>query len=207
MEILQVLMLTILDFGGVLYNIEFERTRRALMQLPGYNGAPVSFGVDVQSDVFVDFDKGLRSTEAFRAELRALWGFTCTDAELDAAWCAILLGQYPHAQAAVQYHREHGPVALLSNISVLHFEHCLPECEELLASFDACFYSFAMHLRKPDPAAFLHVCDAMGYDPAETILYDDSAANCAAAAALGMQKVRVLTSADLLPSSRGHTTT
>lgn len=200
-------MLTILDFGGVLYHIDFERTRTALMALPGYNGKPVEFGVDVQSDVFIDFDKGLRTKEEFRADLRALWGFTCTDAELDAAWCAILIGLFDHAMHVVRSARAHGPLVLLSNISILHFEYCLPECAPLLALFDECFYSFAMHLRKPDPAAFLHVCAAMGYDPSDAILYDDSLANCTAAAALGMRTVRVLTPEDLRPLFHGPTTT
>lgn len=198
-------MLTILDFGAVLYNIDFDRTRQALRALPGYNGVPIDFGVDVQSDVFHDIDKGAISEVAFRAELRRIWGFQCTDAELDAAWCAILIGMFPTSTDVVRNFGARGPVVLLSNISSLHLRHALPECNEMLSFFTKRFYSFEIGLRKPDPAAFLHVCSVMGVAPHEATLYDDSLANCEQAAALGMHVVRVLTPEVLVPLSLGQT--
>ncbi|CAN5490151.1 HAD family phosphatase [soil metagenome] len=200
-------MLTILDFGAVLYNIDFELTKKALSALPGYNGNPINFGVDVQSDVFIDFDKGAISEAAFRAELRRLWGFTCTDAELDVAWCAILKGIFPTSADVVRNFAARGPVVLLSNISSLHLRHALPECIEMLSHFTKRFYSFEIGLRKPDPAAFHHVCATMNVAPHEATLYDDSLANCNSAAAIGMHVVRILTPEVLVPLSLGQTST
>jgi FMN phosphatase YigB (HAD superfamily) len=198
-------MLTILDFGAVLYDIDFERTRQALQALPGYNGKAIDFGVDVQSEVFHDIDKGAISEAAFRARLREMWGCTCTDAELDTAWCAILKGIYPTSADVVRNFAARGPVVLLSNISSLHLRHVLPECNDMLSGFTKRFYSFEIGLRKPDPAAFHHVCSVMGVAPHEATLYDDSKANCKSAAAMGMHVVRVLTPEVLVPLSLGQT--
>jgi len=200
-------MLTILDFGAVLYNIDFTLTTNALCALPGYNGKPIDFGVDVQSEVFHDIDKGAISEASFRAQLREMWGFVCTDAELDAAWCAILKGIYPTSAEVVRNFAARGPVVLLSNISSLHLRHALPDCTTMLSFFTKRFYSFEIGLRKPDPAAFHHVCEVMGVAPHEATLYDDSKANCESAAAMGMHVVRVLTPEVLVPLSLGQTPT
>jgi HAD superfamily hydrolase (TIGR01509 family) len=47
-----------------------------------------------------------------------------------------------------------------------------------------------IHLRKPDPKAFIHVCTEEGFAPADTILVDDSILNCLAATELGIQTLR-----------------
>jgi putative hydrolase of the HAD superfamily len=197
MDVLPVLIpdgteLIVCDLGGVLYDIDFRRTILALQSLPGYNGRDILFGVDDQHPLFLEIDRGTITSAQFRAELRREWGFTCTDAELDAAWCAILISPFDHARRTVEHLRSHAPTVLLSNISLLHLELCLPQCEHFFPLFTERFYSCVMHARKPDAAAFTYVLDTMGIAPDKALMIDDSQRNCEEAANVGMRVHRVV---------------
>ena len=68
--------------------------------------------------------------------------------------------------------------------------------------FDGCVASFAVKSYKPDAKIFMAALDRFGLTPEETIFFDDSKANCDAAAALGFQTVWVCPGAEfynLLP--------
>lgn len=190
--------LTILDLGGVLFNIDFQRTRRAMMSLEGYNGREIMFGVEDQDPVFVAYDRGDLSTQEFRIRLRELYGFTCSDQTLDRAWCAILdYGLFTSAEATVAHIRatrasgNGDRLVIFSNISELHYLDARDRCEPVFSAVDHVYLSYVERVRKPDPAAFLHVCAAEGADPSDTLLIDDSHANCMSASALDIQVVHV----------------
>lgn len=193
--------LTILDLGGVLFNIDFQRTLHAMMALEGYNGRDVMFGVEDQDPIFVAYDRGDISTVEFRARLRELYGFTCTDALIDRAWCAILdNGLFTHAEAAVAHIRQtrvrssNDRLVIFSNISELHYLDARDRCAPVFDAVDYVYLSYVERVRKPDPAAFLHICTVERVDPTDTLLIDDSRANCASATALGMKTIHVVDS-------------
>ncbi len=187
------LRLAMVDVGNVLYRIDFERTRVALQQLAGYNGREIRFGVDDQDQLFIAADRGDVSVEDFREGLRQQFGFTVTDAELDNAWCAILIEPYAHAyrvKSDLQQMYPEARMVLVSNISELHHRR-VHEFFHRGWSTDQIYLSYRMRERKPDANAFLHVCMAEGVAPHHCILFDDSAANCRSAQALGIRVVQV----------------
>lgn len=200
----------LVDFGNVLYSIDFARTVRAFEALDGYNGAPIRFGVDDQDELFFRVDRGELTNEEFRRELRSRFGFTCSDDEIDRAWCAILIAPFPFISKVISDIRGRfvgARVVMLSNISELHLEQAMRTTPELFerarsvhdgtslatrySLLDDYYYSCRIHHRKPSPEAFLYVCEREGVDPHDCVLFDDSSANCAAAMALGMQVSRV----------------
>jgi putative hydrolase of the HAD superfamily len=190
--------LTILDLGGVLFNIDFERTRTAFRACEGYNGTPILFGVEDQDPLFVAYDRGDVSTAAFRDALRERYGFTCSDGEIDRAWNAILdAGLFPFAPDLVRSIRTRycqgagDRLVIFSNISELHHLNAQERCRPVFDRVDHVYLSYVERVRKPDPEAFLHVCRAEGFAPQHTRLIDDSRANCAAAAALGIDVIHV----------------
>lgn len=190
--------LVILDLGGVLFDIDFQRTRRAMMSLAGYNGRDVMFGVENQDPVFVAYDRGDLTTTAFRIRLRELYGFTCSDHEIDRAWCAILdNGLFPNATATVEHvrrthaHRHGDRLVIFSNISELHYLDARERCAPVFNAVDHVYLSYVERVRKPDPASFLHICALEGVDPHDTMLIDDSSANCVSASALGLHAIHV----------------
>lgn len=186
--------LLIIDLGGVLFDIDFEKTRTAMMQLDGYNGTPISFGVEQQDDVFVAYDRGDISTAEFRSALRRTYGYSCPDESIDRAWCAILeRGLFPFAQDEVRrlkstYADAPGSTTvILSNISELHYLDAEERCRPVFEMVDRVYLSYVIRRRKPDPAAFLHVIEAEGFAPYQAVLVDDSRANCDSAATLGLR--------------------
>lgn len=191
--------LLIIDLGGVLFDIDFEKTRQAMMQLEGYNGTPIAFGVEQQDEIFVAYDRGDVTTSEFRHALRHRYGFTADDSAIDRAWCAILeRGLFPFAVDEVRrlqmtYAAEPGSrTVILSNISELHYLDCQLRCQPVFQLVDQVYLSYVIRRRKPDPQAFFHVCEDQGFDPADAVLVDDSSSNCAAAGSLGIRPVHVV---------------
>lgn len=178
--------LVICDLGGVLYDIDFQRTIEAMTLLDGYNGQPITFGVNNQDELFVAIDRGDISEEMFVTELRKKFGFLASSSDIIKAWCAILLGPFPETpsivDSLVQYHR----TVLLSNISEPHLAVAEPECRDFLSRMSATYFSCRLRQRKPDASAFLAVTSAEGIDPQSTVLLDDSRANILAAVDLGI---------------------
>jgi glucose-1-phosphatase len=195
--------LVIVDFGNVLYSIDFSRTVQAFEALAGYNGEPIRFGVDDQDELFFRIDRGELTKEAFRAELRSRFGFTCSDDEIDRAWCAILISPFPFIDKVISDIRGRfvgARVVMLSNISELHLEQAMRTTPELFEGvgarhgaplLDDYYFSCRIGLRKPSAEVFLYVCEREGVRPEDCVLFDDSAANCKAAMKLGMRVVRV----------------
>jgi putative hydrolase of the HAD superfamily len=57
--------------------------------------------------------------------------------------------------------------------------------------FERVFTSYQLALRKPDPAIYLHVTEALAVEPQAVLFFDDNPANVDAALDLGMQAVCV----------------
>ncbi|NQW29569.1 MAG: HAD family phosphatase [Ignavibacteria bacterium] len=184
--------LIICDLGGVLFDIDFKLTVDAFQNLRGYHGKRIAFGVDDQADVFIRYDKGQISTTEFIAELRTLYGFTGADGDIANAWCALLKSPFTFATRTVAaLSGKAKQIVLLSNISELHLQQESKSCGEIFALFDALYFSCRINLRKPDPKAYLYVCELHGVTPENTLLVDDSPANCLSAATIGMKTYRV----------------
>ncbi len=195
-------MLIIVDLGNVLYEIDFNRTVQAFMRLPGYNGTPFRFGIDDQDALFEMFDKGQLEPTWFYQNLRTRFGFTASDEEMERAWNSILIAPYEFARdVPVQLRNRFQPqaaeletslrVVLLSNISEPHLQLAFRTMPELrtpqLMGLDATYFSCRTGVRKPDPQAFLYVCEKEGALPEQAVLFDDSKANVNAARKLGMR--------------------
>ncbi len=70
--------------------------------------------------------------------------------------------------------------------------HCF-----LAAAIGAIFASREIGLRKPERAAFDHVCQETGYDPASLLFFDDTPAKVDTAASYGLHSVLVRGPADV----------
>lgn len=79
-------------------------------------------------------------------------------------------------------------VGMLSNLSP-HTMDTYFTREERAQYFDDVVVSGDVGLVKPDPAIFTLACERLGVHPVETVFIDDSKANCAAAARLGIQAI------------------
>ena len=169
----------LLDLGGVLIDVDYNRTSRAFHAL-GFERFEELYSKAQQDHLFDGFEVGAISPAEFRDRIRSLHRSDFTDREIDACWNAML-GSVPHERLdLVGELRKHYRVLLLSNTNAIHVPAfcAIIRAENGIQDFKACFdgayYSCEMGLRKPDAAAFHHVLSRHNADPARTLFIDDS---------------------------------
>lgn len=182
------------DFGGVIIDIDYERTPEAFRRLSRAGSTPV-FSQAHQAELFDRFETGHLSPAEFRAGLREAYDLDATDAELDAAWHAMLLDVPAERLALIGELRARGhETALLSNTNALH----IGEINERLARqygfrhgiadvLDRVFYSQEVGHRKPGDEIFHHALREMNWRPADVLFIEDSPQHVATARRLGLQ--------------------
>ncbi|HHG83211.1 MAG TPA: HAD family phosphatase [Bacteroidetes bacterium] len=180
----------IFDLGGVLYAIDIQRTFDRLWALvPPTETRPVpkDFSNVADHEIFRAFEKGDLSAPDFREALRHRFGLVGSDAAIDAAWNALLLGVIPGRIATLKQLSAHYRLILLSNTNSIHKQHYAAEVAPLFACFEQIFLSFEMGLRKPDASIYTTILNECGINAAQSLFIDDTQANLNGAAALGIQ--------------------
>ncbi|NLE89134.1 MAG: HAD family phosphatase [Myxococcales bacterium] len=171
----------IFDLGGVLLNLDYSATTEAFQRLAGRE-LPGFYSKARQAELFDRFERGELDAAQFRDALRRALETECLDAELDAAWNA-LLGEVPGRNVELLLRlRETHRVYLLSNTNELHLADFAARFERdhgpvhgpWSALFHKDYYSHLIGLRKPDRAVFDHVVRAEGLDPRRTLFIDDN---------------------------------
>lgn len=184
----------ILDFGGVILNIDYKKTEKAFEDLgiPDFNAL---YSQLRQTDIFDRFEIGQISTADFIAALRERAGNGISDQQVTDAWNAMLLDLPLRRLQIIQQLQLHFDLFLLSNTNEIH-EQAFTKTLKSLTSFDSMgvffdkvYYSHRVGLRKPDPAIFRMVLEQNGLNPEKTLFVDDSPQHVEAAKALGIQTI------------------
>lgn len=182
------------DFGGVIIDIDYERTPAAFRRL-SRAGSTVEYTQAGQAGLFDQLETGQLAPAEFRDGLRELYELDATDAEIDAAWHALLLDVPAERLALIGELRRAGhATALLSNTNALHiaeinrrlarqygFQNGIADC------LDRVFYSQQVGLRKPGEEIFRHALREMNWQPADTLFIEDSPQHIATARRLGLR--------------------
>ncbi|GHE35612.1 HAD family hydrolase [Sphingobacterium griseoflavum] len=181
----------ILDYGNVIFMIDFTLVKAAFMSL-GIKNVDEFFGHRAQDALFDDFDKGLISASTFRDGIRQRAGQPeLSDADIDAAWNALLIGVPPGKHETLSYLNVKYRTFLLSNNNEIHYRYCMQHIQDVYGVadnsvfFEKTFYSHEMGLRKPDVAIFQEVIRQTGMAPDETLFIDDSPQHLQSATTLG----------------------
>jgi FMN phosphatase YigB (HAD superfamily) len=194
----------ILDLGGVILNIDYQRTIRAF-ELLLKNGANVEafYTQAKQNQVFDLFEKGEISAADFRTDLKKIFGLQLSDHGIDEAWNAMLLDLPLERLTFVSELRKKYPVYLLSNTNEIHYQAFRKNLEETFDNpsiledfFDKTYYSHLIKQRKPTAAAFNHVLDDNQLNAYEVVFVDDSAQHIEGAMSLGID-ARLLVNSSL----------
>jgi len=115
-----------------------------------------------------------------------------TDAEIDGAWNALLLGVPAGKHEILLQLKERYRTFLLSNNNAIHYKRCMESIQEHYGIadnsgfFEHAYYSHLMGMRKPNADIFEAVLAERGLVPEETLFIDDSPQHLKTAAALGM---------------------
>lgn len=183
------------DLGGVIMNLDRERSVRAFEEL-GLSQAGELLGEYGQKGPFLALEKGEIGAEEFHNQLRPLFDRPVTDAEIDDAFNRFLTGIPVSRLRALRELRRRYKVYLLSNtnpIMVNGFiaEQFRQEELEMTDYFDGIITSYEAKCYKPDKAIFDYACATCGIEPEETLFFDDSQANVDAARAVGFNAAHV----------------
>ncbi|OGX90394.1 HAD family hydrolase [Hymenobacter coccineus] len=182
------------DFGGVLIDIDYDRTPAAFRRL-SRAGSTVEYSQATQAELFDQLETGQLTPAEFRDGLRAAYDLEATDEQIDQAWHALLLDVPAERLALVAELRRQGhQTALLSNTNALHIaeinrrlaaqyglKHGIADC------LDRVFYSQEVGLRKPGEAFFQHALREMNWRAEDVLFIEDSPQHVATARRLGLR--------------------
>jgi putative hydrolase of the HAD superfamily len=180
----------IFDLGGVLYDIDTQRTAEAFARL-GVEGFEEVYSLKHQAHLVDELETGKTGREEFCLRIRQITGITADDAAIEKAWNALLIGMPEENIGLLKEVGRHYRIFLLSNTNEMHLAHIDREMQErgiarLEDLFEKAFYSFRMGLRKPGVEIYTEVLRQAGIRGEETLFIDDNAANVAGAAAAGI---------------------
>ncbi|SFC49707.1 putative hydrolase of the HAD superfamily [Parapedobacter composti] len=183
----------ILDYGNVLFDIDFNRLRQSFIGL-GIKEVDAFYGHRAQHALFDAFDKGLIAAQEFRNEIRkAAENDELSDAAIDTAWNSLLIGVRPGHHDLLLELKDRYRTFLLSNNNEIHYTWIMNHLREQFGLegnstfFEKDYYSHLMGMRKPDKEIFEHVLNTHGLEPAQTLFVDDSPQHIETARALGLQ--------------------
>ena len=182
----------LLDFGGVLYDIDPQRTINEFMklstpnskfrELTEYNYSTMPF--------LSEYEKGAISSEQFREQAAALLGIAPSIA-IDNAWNQTLLGIKANMDRVLEELAADYPLYLLSNTNEIHHNYFAEECEVIFKTFTRCYFSYQMNIHKPDLDIFTNISNELSIAPNEILFADDMQANIDAANQLGFNTYKV----------------
>lgn len=182
----------IFDFGGVIYDIDFNRARNAFAEI-GVGNFDELYSQASQNHLFERLEKDLISPDEFRNEMRNITNKQISDFEIDAAWNALLVGFRYERLELLQSIRNNYKIFLFSNTNRIHYAHFLKQFQSFanFKSFDGLFvksfFSFDIKRRKPDRDAYYYIIETMKLIPEETLFIDDSIQNINPAKEIGIK--------------------
>lgn len=194
----------ILDYGNVVFSIDFTRAQQAFTAL-GVPDVEHFYGHLAQDEVFDAFDRGDITAGEFRDRIREVSNrLDLTDRQIDDAWNALMIRvREGHHELLKGLHGRYR-LFLLSNNNEIHYQWIVDHLREVYGLdgyadfFEKDYYSHLMGMRKPEPAIFQYVLDTHGLVPEETLFVDDSPQHIKAALQLGIN-AELLTAPDTLP--------
>jgi len=171
----------IFDFGGVLLNLNKERSIKNFEKL-GIEGVHELLSFWCQKGVFLLFEEGKISTEEFFREIKAMSSREITEEEIKKAFFSFLVDLPKYKLDLIERLRQHYTIYLLSNINALVYDYCVrtyihPHGKTMEDYFDKQYLSFQIR-------------------PEETLFLEDGEQNTLVAQSLGINTFLVLPSED-----------
>jgi putative hydrolase of the HAD superfamily len=180
----------LLDLGGVLLRIHFDRTVTHWARAAGLPADAIAdrFALD---DAYARHERGEFSFTDYAQHIRETLGIALDDDTILRGWNQVLGEAMPGAVELVSAIAARYPVCLFSNSNAAHYACWSRDQRELLSAFRRVFVSHELGLRKPDPEAFFQVVSQMDVDPAAVAFFDDLDENVEAARRAGLMAFTV----------------
>lgn len=192
------------DLGGVLINIDYQRTRVSFEKI-GIENFDELFSQAQQDHLFDDYETGKISSFHFINCILDLLPKGSNANQVVSAWNAMILDFPLQRLQLLEKTSKNHPIYLLSNANDLHMEKVRRELKknsekELEDFFKTVFLSQSIGLRKPTKEVFIYVSEQMGFQPNEILFIDDSLQHIESAKILGFQTIHLTTQLENHPS-------
>ncbi len=180
------------DFGGVLFNIDFQLTIQAFKDL-GFGDFDNMFSQYKINNFFADFEKGLITDEDFYAILIKESTVPVNKEDIKKAWNKMLLSYRMESMGYLNRLQEKYKLYLLSNTNSIHYNDFIASLKNtegaktLNSYFTKAWYSHEIGFRKPDFNCYEFILEDAGILASETLFIDDTISNLEAAEKLGFQ--------------------
>lgn len=186
----------IFDLGGILLNIDFNKTRQAFTDL-GIKDFDAFYTQHHASSLFQELETGRISPEDFHKQLVGEAGVPLTFEEMETAWNALLLDFPLERLDWLRKVKSRYRIFLFSNTNAIHYKAFQQSFTDLTGDrfdeyFEKAYYSHLMGLRKPDAASFEYILKEQHLQPRETLFIDDTIKNIEGARAVGLQALHIV---------------
>ncbi|MGE0622991.1 MAG: HAD family hydrolase [Pseudomonadales bacterium] len=187
----------LLDLGNVVMEIDFRRTFRHWAAHASVDAGELHARWS-EDEAYRAHERGELAFDEYVAALGDRLGITLSPDVWEAGWNDIFVGPYEQVQTALADVAQRLPLFAFTNTNPTHERAWRHRYGNALIHFDEIFVSSTIGQRKPEPAAFLWVADAMGVHPERILFLDDNAENVAGARSAGLQTVWVRSEADVV---------
>ncbi len=178
----------IFDLGGVILDIDPERTRKSFLKII----TPEQVDKAFTSKILYDFETGNITAQQLRSQLEVLLQTNFDETKFNRAWNAMLLDYKPKRIERIQWLKRSHKLFLLSNTNELHYS-CFSDklINEYGVSFNNLFskvyLSHKMGLVKPNLEIYRQVLIEQNLIPEKTLFIEDTKENALAAKKLGIE--------------------
>ncbi|WP_103327458.1 HAD family hydrolase [Bacteroidetes bacterium endosymbiont of Geopemphigus sp.] len=177
----------IFDFGNVFISLRIFYTRVQFMKL-GLFYVPKTL-----RDLFKKYETGQVSAEIFLLTIKKYSPLGDIE-KIHKAWNTLIGNFDERALKILSWSAQSYRLFLLSNMNALHMEHIQkkmgPLYENFQTSFEKCYFSHEIQLRKPDRKAYEIILKQQNLKAQETLFVDDLKENIATAHTLGIHTKR-----------------
>ena len=187
----------IFDLGGVLINLDPERTRRSFIKL-GTPHFDQLFTIYKATQLFDDLETGRVDPETFIKTLQKETAKGTTEQNIIDAWNAMLLDFRLESLDFVNQLKEKYPTFLFSNTNIIHYKAFQQSIKETTPYnsvddlFHKAYYSHEIGWRKPAVDAYRYIITEKSLDPGQTLFIDDTKNNIDGAREAGLQVLQLL---------------
>jgi HAD superfamily hydrolase (TIGR01509 family) len=182
----------IFDLGGVILNLDNQRTEQAFTAL-GVKNFREYFGHGFAASFFKDYEVGRISDRQFIDSVRQLTGLAVPDQAIVESWNALLLDFPVERIQLLKELRKKYRLFLFSNTNALH----LAALQKIWTGtfgegqlddyFEKTYYSHLLGMRKPDKESFDHILGENQLNGEETLFVDDAIINVEGAELAGLR--------------------
>ncbi len=186
----------IFDLGGVVMNLDFNKTFKTFENLSGKDFSRI-FSKSKQFEFVSAYETGKISSGTFRDKIREALEIEVDDQTIDQAWNAMLL-DFPleNIEYVKSVHLQKRTF-ILSNTNDIHKRKAEKILAETLPGFtwedmsEKAYFSHIMGDRKPNESIFRTVLEGNNLSAKETLFVDDSPQHIEGAKKVGIHAIHL----------------